>query len=189
MNAELTRVVLDETSEKMAKAVAHARHEFSTVRTGRASPALVEKLAVEYYGTEVPLQQLAGFSVPEARLLVVSPFDKGAMAAIEKAIRNSDLGLNPSNDGHVIRLNVPPLTEERRRDYVRRVRHMAEEGKVAVRNLRRAARHELEALERDGDLSEDELARAEKELDRITHAQEAEIDQALEHKEHELLEV
>ncbi|CAN5215929.1 ribosome recycling factor [soil metagenome] len=189
MSFELAQVTLEEATEKMRKAVVHARHEFSTVRTGRASPALVEKLMVDYYGTEVPLQQLAGFSVPEARLLVVSPFDKGAMGAIEKAIRNSDLGLNPSNDGHVIRLNVPPLTEERRREYVRRVKHMSEEGKVAVRNLRRAARHELDALERDGDLSEDELMRAEKELDRITHAHEAELDQALEHKERELLEV
>jgi len=189
MSAELVEVTLEETSEKMAKAVAHARHEFSGVRTGRASPALVEKLPVDYYGSEVSLQQLAGFSVPEARLLVISPFDKGAMGAIEKAIRNSDLGLNPSNDGQVIRLNFPPLTEERRRDLVRRVKHMAEEGKVAVRNLRRAARHELEGLERDGDLSQDELQRAEKELDKITHAQEADIDLALEQKERELLEV
>lgn len=189
MSAELVEVTLEEASEKMAKAVAHARHEFSGVRTGRASPALVEKLAVDYYGSEVALQQLAGFSVPEARLLVISPFDKGAMGAIEKAIRNSDLGLNPSNDGQVIRLNFPPLTEERRRDFVRRVKHMAEEGKVAVRNLRRAARHDLEALERDGEISEDELQRAEKELDKITHAQEADIDLALEQKERELLEV
>jgi ribosome recycling factor len=189
MSSELVDVILSETTEKMRKAVAHARSEFSSVRTGRAAPALVEKLPVEYYGAEVPLQQLAGFSVPEARLLVVSPFDKGAMGAIEKAIRNSDLGLNPSNDGQVIRLSFPPLTEERRRELVKRVKHMAEDGKVAVRNLRRTARHELDALERDGDLSQDELARAEKELDRITHAQEADIETALEHKEQELLEV
>jgi ribosome recycling factor len=189
MSADVVAVLLSETDDKMSKAVVHTRSEFASVRTGRASPALVEKLTVEYYGTEVPLQQLAQFSVPESRLLVVSPFDKASMASIEKAIRNSDLGLNPSNDGQVIRLAFPPLTEERRRDYVRRVKRMAEEGKVAVRNLRRAARHDLEALEHDGDLSEDELTRAEKELDRMTHAHEADIDKALGHKEQELLEV
>jgi ribosome recycling factor len=187
--SELVDLILDETTDKMKKAVVHARHEFSTIRTGRASSALVEKLPVDYYGTEVPVQQLAGFSVPEARMLVISPFDKRDMAGIEKAIRNSDLGLNPSNDGQVIRLSFPQLTEERRRDLVRKVKHMAEEGKVAVRNLRRAARHDLESLEREGDVSEDDRGRAEKELDRITHAQEAEIDRALEDKERELLEV
>ncbi|MGH9184670.1 MAG: ribosome recycling factor, partial [Acidimicrobiales bacterium] len=161
----------------------------ATVRTGRASSALVEKLMVDYYGADVPLQQLAGFSVPEARLLVVSPFDKGSIGAIEKAIRNSDLGLNPSTDGQVIRLSFPTLTEERRKELVRRVKHQAEDGKIAIRNVRRSARHDLEALEHDGDLSRDELARAEKDLDRITHAHEAEIDKALEHKEQELLEV
>jgi ribosome recycling factor len=186
---ELVEVILGDTTEKMRKAVGHAREEFATVRTGRASSSIVEKLLVEYYGSDVPLQQLAGFSVPEARMLVVSPFDKGSIGAIEKAIRNSDLGLNPSNDGQVIRLNFPQLTEERRRDLVKRVKHMAEEGKIALRNLRRAARHELDALEKDGDMSQDELVRAEKELDRIIHSQEAEIDRALEHKEQELLEV
>jgi ribosome recycling factor len=189
VSAELVEVVLEEATDKMRKAVSHTRHDFSTIRTGRASSALVEKLPVSIYDGEMPLQQLAGFSVPEARLLVISPYDKTAMGAIEKAIRNSDLGLNPSNDGQVIRLSFPPLTEERRRELVKRVKHMAEEGRVAVRNLRRAARHDLEALERDGEVSEDELSRAEKELDRITHAQEADIDRALEDKERELLEV
>lgn len=186
---ELLDLVMSETTDKMHKAVDHTRAEFSSVRTGRASSSLVEKLRVDYYGAEVPLQQLAGFSVPEARMLVVSPFDKNSMGAIEKAIRNSDLGLNPSNDGIVIRLAFPPLTEERRKELVRRVRHQAEEGKIALRNLRRAARHEFDALVKEGDATEDELARAEKDLDRLTHAQEAQIDQALEHKEHELLEV
>src|SRR5436305_10355625 len=130
------------------KAVAHTQAEFSSVRTGRASPALVERIKVDYYGTEVPLQQLAGFSVPEARLLVVTPYDKNSMKAIEKAIQNSDLGINPSNDGQVIRLAFPQLTEERRRDLVKVVKHMAEEGRVAVRNLRRSARHQQEAMER-----------------------------------------
>jgi ribosome recycling factor len=187
--SELLDLVLEDASEKMAKAVAHARHEFSNVRTGRASSSFIEKLPVEYYGATVPLQQLAGFSVPEARMLVVSPFDKSTMNLIEKAIRNSDLGLNPSNDGVVIRLVFPALTEERRKELVKRVRGYAEDGKVAIRNLRRAARHDFDGLAKDGDATEDEVARAEKELDKLTHAQEAEIDKALEHKEQELLEV
>ena len=137
------------------------------------------------------MQQLAGFSVPEARLLVVQPYDKGkdVMAAIEKAIRNSDLGINPSNDGVVIRLAFPPLTEERRRDYVKVVKHMAEEGRVAVRNIRRDARKHLEAAEKQGEISADELDRAEKELEKLTHEHIDDIDKALTHKEHELLEV
>jgi ribosome recycling factor len=187
--SELLDLVLSEHDDKMQKAVDHAKAEFSSVRTGRASSSLVEKLAVDYYDSHVPLQQLASFSVPEARLLVVNPFDKTSMAAIEKAIRNSDLGLNPSNDGVVIRLVFPQLTEERRRELVKRVKHQSEEGKIAIRNLRRAARHEFDALVKDGDATEDELVRAEKELDKLTHAHEAEIDAALEHKERELLEV
>src|SRR4051812_21437576 len=161
---EFVETVIFDTGDKMDKAVEHAQAEFSSVRTGRASPAFVEKLIVDYYGTEVPLQQLAGFSVPEARMLVIQPYDVGSMKAIEKAIQNSDLGLNPSNDGKVIRLSFPPLTAERRKEYVKMVKHMAEEGRVAVRNVRRQARHELEALEKSGDLSADELERAEKEL-------------------------
>lgn len=180
--------VLSDTKEKMAKAVEHAKAEFSSVRTGRATPALVEKLLVDYYGTEVPLQQLAGFSVPEARTLVVAPYDRNALGAVEKAIRNSDLGVNPSSDGAVIRLAFPPLTADRRKDFVKVVKHMAEEGRVAVRNLRRSARHDLEALEREGDVSADEVDRAAKELDRITASAVADIDSALEHKERELLE-
>jgi ribosome recycling factor len=186
---DLISMILDEAREKMAKAVSHARSEFAGVRTGRATPVLVEKLVVDYYGTEVPLQQLAGFSVPEARMLVISPYDKGAMSAIERAIRVSDLGLTPSNDGQVIRLNFPPLTEERRKELVRLVKHMAEEGRVSIRNLRRSGRHDLAALEKDGDISADDLNWAEKELDKLTHEYEAEIDRALEHKEQELLEV
>jgi ribosome recycling factor len=186
---DLISMVLDDAAEKMAKAVEHARVEFAGVRTGRAAPALVEKLVVDYYGTEVPLQQLAGFQVPEARTLIISPYDKSAMGAIEKAIQHSDLGLNPSNDGHIIRLSFPPLTAERRKELVKVVKSMAEDGRIAIRNLRRSARHELDALDKDGEASEDEITRAEKELDKLTHAQEAEIDKALEHKEQELLEV
>jgi ribosome recycling factor len=161
--------------------------EFSSIRTGRASPAFVEKLVVDYYGSDVPLQTIAGFSVPEARLLVIQPYDAGSIKAIEKAIQNSDLGLNPSNDGKVIRLSFPPLTAERRKDYVKMVKHMAEEGRVAIRNLRRAARHDLEALEKGGEISADELERAEKELDKVTASNVATVDTALEHKERELL--
>jgi ribosome recycling factor len=185
----VTDDALLEAIDKMAKAVEHVQAQFATVRTGRAAPALVEKLNVSYYGTDVPLQQLAGFSVPEARLLVVRPHDRNAMGAIEKAIRDSDLGIAPSNDGVVIRLSFPPLTEERRKEYVKVARHMAEEGRVAVRNVRRDTRKHLEANERDGDLSADDLDRAEKELEKITHEHVEEIDKALARKEHELLEV
>ena len=184
----MASMVIDDTKDRMSKAVERTRAEFASIRTGRAAPALVEKIQVEYYGSEVPLQQLAGFSVPEARMLVISPFDKGAMGAIEKAIRQSDLGLNPSNDGNNIRLTFPPLTAARRKEYVRIVKQMAEDGRIAVRNLRRHGRQELEGFEKDGELSEDELTRAEKELDKVTHAAEAEIDAALAHKEQELLE-
>ena len=180
-------MVLTEAGEKMHKAVDHARGEMSSVRTGRAAPALVEKIVVDYYGSEVPLQQLAGFQVPEARMLVISPYDKGSLGAIEKAIQQSDLGLNPSNDGAVIRLAFPQLTAERRKELVKVVKHMAEDGRVAIRNCRRAARHDLDELA--SETPEDDISRAEKELDKLTHAHEAEIDKALELKEQELLEV
>jgi ribosome recycling factor len=178
-----------EAADKMGKAVTHTQSEFAAIRTGRATPALVERLKVEYYGTEVPLQQLAGFSVPEARLLVIQPYDKSAIKAIERAIQHSDLGITPSNDGQVVRLVFPELTSERRKELVKVVRHKAEDGRVAIRNVRRSARHQLEALERDGDISTDELDRAEKELEKLTHDQVAEIDRMLARKEQELLEV
>lgn len=189
MSDDLVSMILSDADERMAAAVAHTRGEFAAVRTGRAAPALVEKLPVEYYGSDVPLQQLAGFTVPEARTLVITPFDKSALSAIERAIQTSDLGLNPSNDGVVLRLTFPHLTEERRRDFVRVVKSKAEDGRVQIRNARRGARHDLEALQKDGDLSEDDLVRAEKELDKVTHSREAEIDRALDQKEQELLEV
>lgn len=178
-----------EAIEKMEKAVDHVQSQFTTVRTGRATPALVEKLQVDYYGAQVPLQQLAGFQVPEARQLVIKPHDRGSLAAIEKAIRDSDLGVNPSNDGVVIRINFPPLTEERRKEYVKVVKHMAEDGRVAVRNIRRDARKHLETAEKNSEMSADDLERAEKELDKITHDHVEQIDKALGRKEHELLEV
>ncbi|MGH9301872.1 MAG: ribosome recycling factor [Acidimicrobiales bacterium] len=185
----LTGLAIAEAKEKMVKAVAHTQGEFSTVRTGRASPGLVEKLRVDYYGTEVPLQQLAGFNVPEARLLVIVPFDKNSIGAIEKAIQQSDLGINPSNDGVVIRLAFPALTEERRKEMVKVVRHKAEEGRVAVRSMRRGARQEMEALQREGEISSDDLDRAEKELEHLTHAYSEEVDRLLATKEQELLDI
>lgn len=185
----MTDDVLLEAIDKMDKAVEHVQSQFTTVRTGRATPALVEKLMVDYYGSDVPLQQLAGFQVPEARLLVVKPHDRSALGAIEKAIRDSDLGMSPSNDGTVIRLNFPQLTEERRRDYVKLVKNMAEDGRIAVRNVRRDARKQLESSEKAGDISADELERAEKELEKITHDHIEHIEQAVNKKEQELLEV
>lgn len=185
----MTEETLLEAIDKMEKAVEHVQGQFTTVRTGRATPALVEKLQVEYYGTMVPLQQLAGFQVPEARQLLVKPHDRSTLASIEKAIRDSDLGVNPSSDGVVIRLNFPALTEQRRKEYVKVVKNMAEDGRIAVRNIRRDARKHMEAAEKAGDISADELDRAEKELEKITHEHVEHIDRALGRKEQELLEV
>ncbi len=189
MDDDLAGLVLDDTRDKMHKAVDHVRAEMGNVRTGRASSALLEPLLVDYYGTPTVLRQLAGFSVPDAMLLVVTPYDKGSLGAIEKAILGSDLGINPTNDGNVIRLAFPPLTEERRKDLVKVVRHKAEEARVAVRNLRRAGRHDLDALQKDGSLSTDELERVERELEKITHEQVGVIDNLLAQKERELLQV
>jgi ribosome recycling factor len=178
-----------EAIEKMEKAVDHVQGQFTTVRTGRANPALVDKLQVEYYGSMVPLQQLAGFQVPEARTLVVKPHDRTTLTAIEKAIRDSDLGVSPSNDGVVIRINIPALTEQRRKEYVKIVKNMSEDGRIAVRNVRRDARKHLEAAEKASEISADQLERAEKELDKLTHDTIEHIDKALARKEQELLEV
>jgi ribosome recycling factor len=180
---------VDEAKERMHKAVLHLQDEFAAIRTGRATPALVDKMKVDYYGSEVPLQQLAGFSVPEPRVLVIAPYDKGAIKAIEKTIQSSDLGVTPSNDGAVIRLTFPELTTDRRKELVKVVKKQAEEGKVAVRNVRRHIRQELEHQEKDGELSRDELDRIEKDLEKLTHDVVAEIDTMLGHKEKELLEV
>ena len=181
--------VRNESREKMRRSLDHLREEFGRVRTGRANPGLVEKLMVDYYGSEVPLQQIAGFSVPDARLLQITPYDANALGAIEKAIEKSDLGINPSNDGKVIRLAFPQLTEERRRDLVKVVKQRAEDARVAVRNIRRQARHDLEEFQKVGEISEDDLNRAEKELEKLTHDFIAEIDEMLQHKEQELMEV
>ncbi|MEZ5170155.1 MAG: ribosome recycling factor [Acidimicrobiia bacterium] len=186
---ELVALVLDETRTAMRRSVEHLQQEFAAIRTGRATPALVEKLKVEYYGSDVPLQQLAGCSVPEPRLLVITPYDQSSIAAIEKAVQGSDLGINPSNDGKVIRLAFPQLTEERRKEMVKVVKQRAEEARVSVRNARRQARHDVEALEKDGEISRDELDRVEKTLEKRTHEVVDEIDTLAAHKEQELLEV
>lgn len=179
---------LTEARQRMQKAVEHLKDEFGTIRTGRAMPSVVEKIRVDYYGSEVPLQQLASFSVPEPRILVVSPFDKGAMGAIEKAIQSSDLGVTPNNDGSIIRIVFPQLTQERRKELVKVVKARSEDGRVSVRNVRRAVRSDLEERER-GECSRDDLERVEKQLDKMTNDVIAEIDALLGHKEQELLEV
>jgi ribosome recycling factor len=180
---------LHEAEQKMKSAVASTQDEFATIRTGRANPKLLERITVDYYGTHTPLNQLASFSVPEPRLLVVQPFDRTAMAAMEKAIMASDLGLTPTNDGNVIRLSFPPLTEERRRDLTKVAHQRAEEGRVAVRNIRRHAKDSLERMERAAEISEDDLHRSERDLQRLTDQYIAEIDGLVEHKERELMEV
>lgn len=185
----MTDETLLDAIDKMEKAVEHVQSQFQTIRTGRAVPALVEKLNVEYYGAPVHLQQLASIQVPEARQLLIKPHDHSTLGAIEKAIRDSDLGVSPNNDGVVIRLNFPALTEERRRDYVKVVKNMAEDGRIAVRNIRRDARKQMEAAEKAGEISADDLERAEKELEKITHEHVERIDTALGNKETELLEV
>ncbi len=189
MSDELIGLVLEETAESMEGAVAHVKREFSGVRTGRATPALVDKMQVEYYGSAVPMQQLASFGVPEARMLVITPFDKSSVEAIEKTIRESDLGLSPSTDGVVIRLAFPALTEERRKQLVKLVRGMAEDGRIAIRNTRRSARTDLDKMRKDGDAPEDTIERAEKKVEELTQTNEAVIDAALTSKEEELLEV
>jgi ribosome recycling factor len=189
MSEELIELVFSETEEKMEKSVSRTRYEFSSIRTGRPSPALVERIQVDYFGSDVPLQQLASFSVPEAQLLVISPFDKGAIEAIERAIVLADLGISPANDGSVLRLNFPPLTEERRKQLVKVVKTSAEEGRISIRGIRRTARQELDNLEKEGDISSDQAKRAMDRIDTFTRNFESQINTALEQKETELLEV
>lgn len=179
--------LLAETGRKMDQAVEHVMSEFATVRTGRANPQLLNRITVSYYGQPTPLLQLASVSVPEPRMLLVTPYDKSSLGEIERAISQSDLGLNPNNDGQNIRLLFPPLTQERRDELVKVVRHMAEEGRVAVRNLRRHCKSDMEALH--GEISDDDIRRAEKELQEVTDRHIARIDTLLEHKEAELREV
>lgn len=180
---------LFEAEEKMDKAVEVAKEDFAGIRTGRASAGMFAKISVDYYGAPTPLQQLASFSTPEARTILVAPFDKSSSPAIEKAIRDSDLGVNPATDGNVIRVVLPALTEERRRDYVKLAKGKAEDARVSVRNVRRRAKEELDRIVKDGEAGEDEVTRAEKELEALTRKHVEEIDALLAGKENELLEV
>ncbi len=181
--------ILNEADAKMDKSVEATREEFAAIRAGRAHPSMFNKILVDYYGTPTPLQQLASFTAPEARIIIVSPYDMGAMANIEKAIRDSDLGVNPVNDGNIIRIVFPQLTEERRREYIKVAKHKAEEARVSIRNVRRHAKDALDKLAKDGEAGEDDVRRAEKHLEEITHKHVAQVDDLLKHKETELLEV
>jgi ribosome recycling factor len=181
--------IIREAETKMANAIEYAKEEFAAIRTGRAHPAMFAKLTAEYYGSPTPLQQLASFHIPDARVVLITPFDPKAMAGIEKAIRNSDLGVNPSNDGTTIRITLPELTEERRREYIKLAKHKAEDARISVRGARRTAKEALDKMVKDKEVGEDEVMRAEKQLDASTRKHTDEIDEVLKHKEAELLEV
>ncbi len=180
---------LREAGKKMDKAVEVAKEDFATIRTGRAHPQMFAKITADYYGTQTPIQQLAGFQVPEARMVVISPYDMSAKPAIERAIRDSDLGVNPTDDGKVLRVVLPELTEDRRREYIKLARTKAEDGRVAVRNIRRHAKQTLERAQKDGEVGQDDVVGAEKRLDALTRKHTDTIDELLKHKEAELLEV
>ncbi|MFB9313842.1 ribosome recycling factor [Nocardioides plantarum] len=181
--------ILDEADTKMDKSVEATREEFAAIRAGRATPAMFSKIVVNYYGSPTPLQQLASFTAPEARIIMIQPYDMSAMNDVERAIRDSDLGVNPANDGRVLRCVFPELTEERRKDYIKLARTKAEDGRVAVRNLRRTAKQNLEKLEKDGEVGKDDVTGAEKRLDGVTKKHTDAIDEMLKNKESELLEV
>jgi ribosome recycling factor len=178
-----------ETEEKMEKAVHVVREDLASVRTGRATPHMFAKVVVDYYGAMTPVNQLASFHLPEPRMAVITPYDKSSLNAIEKAIRDSDLGVNPTNDGNIIRVVFPQLTEERRKDLIKVARHKAEEGRVSIRNVRRHAKDSLDKLVKDGEVGEDDVVRAEKDLEKLTHTYVEQVDDALRAKEAELLEV
>jgi ribosome recycling factor len=187
--SELTDELIEDGRDRMAKSVESTKHEFSSVRTGRASPALLDRVIVDYYGASTPLKQLATISAPEPRMLTIQPYDRSSIKAIEKAILESDVGLTPGNDGNLIRLSVPELTEERRKQLVKVVRNIAEDGRVAIRNVRRSVMHDLRELKESGDAGADDEHRAEAELQKATDARITELDEALKHKEEEILEV
>ena len=180
---------LFDAEEKMEKAVAVARDDLSSIRTGRANPGMFSRIVVDYYGTPTPITQMSSVNVPEARMVVIKPYEAAQLRAIEDAIRNSDLGVNPTNDGAIIRVSIPQLTEERRRDLVKQAKAKGEDAKVSVRNVRRKAMEELNRIKKDGEAGEDDVARAEKDLDKSTHTYTAQIDELVKHKEAELLEV
>lgn len=181
--------ILANATLRMDQAVTKVKEDFSGIRTGRANPKILSKIQVNYYGNPTPLQQLANFSVPEPRVLIVNPYDQGSVDDVERAIRESDLGLNPSSDGNIIRCVFPELTEERRKDYIKMTKEMAEDGKIAIRNIRRDARDAMQGLADEGEVSEDVEARYEKQLEEITSQHVAEIDKLLAQKEEDLLEV
>lgn len=185
----MVQETLKDAEDRMTKAIEALERDLATVRTGRANPSLVDQLKVDYYGTPTPLQQLATVNVPEARLLVIQPYDKGSVGAIEKALLKSDLGLNPTNDGSIIRLAIPPLTEDRRKDLVKTVHKKVEDGRVAIRNVRRDAHEMLRDLKRDKEISEDQEHNAQEELQKVTDRFIAEADNVGKEKEQELLEV
>jgi ribosome recycling factor len=178
-----------DAEEKMEKAVAVAKEDFANIRTGRAHPSMFNKITVEYYGTQTPVNQLASFHMPEPRMIVIQPFDKGSLTAIDRAIRNSDLGVNPGNDGVIIRVVFPELSEERRKEYIKVARHKAEDSRVSIRNIRRHAKDAIDKLVKNGDAGEDDGRRAEAELEKLTHTYVTQVDELLKHKESELLEV
>jgi ribosome recycling factor len=181
--------VLNDADSKMGKSVEATREEFAAIRAGRANPAMFSKITADYYGTQTPLQQLASFSSQDARTILIQPFDIGAMGAIERAIRDSDLGVNPANDGRVLRCVFPELTEERRKDFIKLAKGKAEDGRVSVRNIRRTAKQSLEKMEKDGEVGKDDVTGAEKRLDVLTKTHTDKIDELVKHKEAELLEV
>ena len=181
--------ILNDAEEKMELAIEFAKEEFAAIRTGRAHPAMFAKLTADYYGSQTPLQQLASFQVPEARMVIITPYDRSAMAGIEKSIRDSDLGVNPSNDGHIIRVTLPELTEQRRKEYIKLARHKAEEARISIRGSRRQAKEALDKLVKDKEVGEDEVSRAEKQLDAVTKKHTDVVDDVLKHKEAELIEV
>lgn len=183
------QTVLADANAKMNKAVDVAKEDFAAIRTGRAHPSMFAKIMVEYYGTPTPLSQLATVQVPEARLALITPYDKGAITSIEKAIRDSDLGVNPGGDGNVIRVNFPQLTEERRKEFIKVAKGKAEDSRVSIRAIRRNAKEAMEKLEKDGVVGKDDLTRGEKELEKVTSDHVTKIDEMLKHKEAELLEV
>jgi ribosome recycling factor len=180
---------LNEAAQKMDKAVEVTREDFAAIRTGRAHPSMFAKITADYYGTPTPLQQLASFTVPEARVVIVAPYDMGAMGAIERAIRDSDLGVNPTNDGKTLRVVLPELTEERRKEYIKIAKTKAEDGKISIRNIRRNAKQALDKMGADGEVGKDDVTGAEKRLDAVTKKHTDAVDELLKHKEAELLEV
>jgi ribosome recycling factor len=181
--------IISDAEQKMAKAIDFAKDEFAAIRTGRAHPAMFSKLTADYYGTPTPIQQLASFQVPEARMILITPYDKSAMPGILKSIRDSDLGVNPTDDGNIIRVTFPELTEDRRKEYIRLARSKAEEARVAIRNVRRSAKDDIDKLVKDSEVGEDEAVRAEKQLDGVTKKHTDQVDELLKRKESELLEV